>query len=97
LGLAIARLGLGRGSRVLRSRQNEHRLDDHPLVDAPFGQIAHVFSTYDARHRRADPEPFVRAINSIQLFHDGTRWWVLTVAWSAETADTPIPDAYLPR
>lgn len=62
-----------------------------------FGHIAHVFSTYEARNSKADPQPFVRGINSIQLFNDGTRWWVLTVAWSAELPDMPLPEAYLPR
>ena len=41
------------------------------------GQIAHVWSTYESRHREDDPEPFMRGINSIQLFHDGTRWWIV--------------------
>ncbi|WP_374274990.1 hypothetical protein [Brevundimonas sp.] len=29
-----------------------------------FGAIAHVFSTYDARHSLSDPEPFARGVNS---------------------------------
>ncbi|MCX6636323.1 MAG: hypothetical protein NT090_14780 [Acidobacteria bacterium] len=36
-----------------------------------FGNIAHVFSTYEARHEPADVKPFKRGINSIQLFNDG--------------------------
>ena len=39
-----------------------------------FGQIVHVFSTYESRHARGDAEPFQRGINSIQLYHDGERW-----------------------
>jgi len=61
-----------------------------------FGHIAHVFSTYEARRKASDPAPFLRGVNSIQLFDDGARWWVLTVAWSPETPETPIPAAYLP-
>jgi hypothetical protein len=61
-----------------------------------FGHIAHVFSTYDSKRKTTDPQPFARGINSIQLFHDGQRWWVLTVAWSAETPESPIPVQYLP-
>jgi hypothetical protein len=60
-----------------------------------FGSIAHVWSTYEARHRADDPQPFMRGVNSIQLFFDGTRWWVLTVAWSPETPAEPIPACYL--
>src|SRR5258708_566562 len=40
-----------------------------------FGNIAHVWSTYESRHAPADPKPFMRGINSIQLFHDARRWW----------------------
>jgi pimeloyl-ACP methyl ester carboxylesterase len=61
-----------------------------------FGNVAHVWSTYEARWTRDDPEPFVRGINSIQLFHDGERWWVVTVMWDSERPDNPIPVQYLP-
>ncbi len=62
-----------------------------------FGAVAHVFSTYDARHSLSDLEPFVRGINSIQLFHDGARWWIISIYWQAETSDTPLPAEYLGR
>jgi hypothetical protein len=60
-----------------------------------FGQIAHVFSTYEARHDAKDPKPFLRGINSIQLLNDGKRWWIVTVYWQAEDAQTPLPEKYL--
>lgn len=60
-----------------------------------FGNIVHAFSTYEGR-RTADGAPFVRGINSIQLFFDGARWWIVTVYWQAETPDTPLPKQYLP-
>ena len=60
-----------------------------------FGQIAHVWSTYESRHKEDDPEPFMRGINSIQLFHDRTRWWIVTIYWQHESADAPIPGKYL--
>jgi hypothetical protein len=62
-----------------------------------FGAIAHVFSTYESRHAAADAEPFARGINSIQLFHDGARWWIVTIFWDSERPDQPIPADYLPR
>ena len=37
----------------------------------------------------------MRGINSIQLFYDGTRWWVLSVFWDNERPDQPIPEQYL--
>lgn len=61
-----------------------------------FGCIAHVWSTYESRHAPDDAVPFARGINSIQLYHDGTRWWVVTVFWDSERPGNPIPDAYLP-
>jgi hypothetical protein len=60
-----------------------------------FGNIAHVFSTYEARHALADPTPFARGINSIQLMKDGSRWWIVTVYWDSERPGNPIPEAYL--
>jgi len=62
-----------------------------------FGNIAHVFSTYESRHTLADPTPFARGINSIQLMKDGDRWWVVTVYWDAERPGNPIPSQYLPK
>ena len=64
-------------------------------VTERFGNIAHVFSTYASFRSRADTRPFQRGINSFQLLYDGTRWWVVSVFWQAETRDYPIPERYL--
>ncbi|MBU1385085.1 MAG: hypothetical protein KKG14_09155 [Alphaproteobacteria bacterium] len=61
-----------------------------------FGHIAHVWSTYDSVRSLSDAAPFMRGINSIQLFNDGSRWWVISVYWQAETPEAPIPADYLP-
>jgi hypothetical protein len=60
-----------------------------------FGQIVHVFSSYDSRHALGDAKPFQRGINSIQLYHDGKRWWIVNVLWRAEDERLPLPDRYL--
>ena len=60
-----------------------------------FGHIAHVWSTYESRHNADDPEPFMRGINSIQLFHDGSRWWIVTIYWQQESLVDPIPAKYV--
>jgi hypothetical protein len=60
-----------------------------------FGNIAHVWSTYESRHNKDDPEPFMRGINSIQLFNDGKRWWIVSIYWQQESAAAPIPEKYL--
>jgi hypothetical protein len=60
-----------------------------------FGNIAHVFSTYESFNKVDDKTPFERGINSIQLVNDGTRWWVMTIMWQGETKETVLPKKYL--
>ena len=60
-----------------------------------FGNIAHIFSTYESRHKADDSKPFARGINSIQLMDDGKRWWIVTVFWQAEDEKNPLPAEYL--
>jgi hypothetical protein len=60
-----------------------------------FGRIAHVWSIYESRHNENDPEPFMRGINSIQLFNDGKRWWIVNIYWQQESAEHAIPAKYL--
>ena len=60
-----------------------------------FGQVAHVFSTYEARHAPSDATPFMRGVNSIQLVNDGKRWYVLSLVWRAEDPTLPLPERYL--
>lgn len=62
-----------------------------------FGAVTHVFSAYDSKRTAADAQPFARGINSIQLFNDGRRWWVVTVFWDSERPNNPIPERYLGR
>ena len=62
-----------------------------------FGRIAHVWSTYESRHDQKDPEPFMRGINSIQLFNDGARWWILSIYWQHESRQDRLPEKYLQR
>ncbi len=60
-----------------------------------FGNIAHIFSTYESRHAKEDEKPFARGINSIQLMNDGKRWWIVTVFWQGEDEKNPLPAEYL--
>jgi hypothetical protein len=64
-------------------------------VTDQFGQIAHVFSTYDSKHAPTDAKPFARGINSIQLMNDGKRWWIVTIFWQGEDEKSPLPAKYL--
>lgn len=60
-----------------------------------YGGVVHAFSTYESRFTPADAKPFQRGINSIQLFNDGKRWWIVNVLWEGERPSNPIPDKYL--
>jgi len=62
-----------------------------------FGNIAHVWSTYESRHSFADPQPFARGINSISLIKDGDRYWVVQILWDSERPGSPIPEKYLAK
>jgi hypothetical protein len=59
-----------------------------------FGRIAQVWSTYESRYQADDPKPFMRGINSFQLFNDGTRWWIVNIYWQHESAAHPLPKKY---
>lgn len=60
-----------------------------------FGNIAHVFSTYEGRFQAPDAPAPPRGINSIQLVNDGSRWWVMNIMWEAERPDNKLPEKYL--
>jgi len=62
-----------------------------------FGSITQVFSTYESFKTAVDKVPFARGINSIQLFDDGQRWWIINIYWTSESEDNPIPAQYLPK
>jgi hypothetical protein len=55
-----------------------------------YGAIAQTFSSY-ASFRRGEATPFARGINSIQLFWDGQRWWIMTIFWDSERPNNPLP------
>lgn len=62
-------------------------------VTKQFGRVANVWSTYE--WETADGRTG-RGINSIQLFHDGERWYITHATWDSERPDNPIPPEYLP-
>jgi len=62
-----------------------------------YGRIAHCFSTYAAKRNADDATAFMRGINSIQLYNDGKRWWILSIFWQSESKDVPLTKEYLPK
>ncbi|HUP00449.1 MAG TPA: hypothetical protein VM737_02885 [Gemmatimonadota bacterium] len=57
-----------------------------------FGNIANAMSAYESRRSPEDPEPFTRGINTITLVTDGTRWYLVSIAWDEVREGNPLPD-----
>jgi len=56
-----------------------------------FGNIAHVWSRYEARTAMDDTTPERRGINSIQLFnHPEMGWRIIHMIWDNERPDNPL-------
>ncbi len=64
-------------------------------VTQRFGQTAHVMSTYESR-RTKDGPAFARGVNSIELFNDGSRWWITYAQWDEERPGNPLPKELMP-
>jgi len=59
-----------------------------------FGNIAWVRSVYEARRHPDDEEVLFRGVNSLQLYLDGERWWILTVLWDNERPGVAVPETW---
>jgi hypothetical protein len=64
-------------------------------VTRSYGNIVQVFSTYE-EHRTADGPVEGRGVNALQLYWDGTRWWIASAIWFDEDPAHPIPADLLP-
>lgn len=64
----------------------------HQKVES-YGTIAHVFSTYETREMIDGPVTN-RGINSIQLFYNNERYYIVNIFWCAESMGFPIPPNY---
>jgi hypothetical protein len=67
-----------------------HEVEVARRVDR-FGNWAHVRSVYEAFVGPAAGETSTRGVNSIQLFHDGERWRVVSVLWDNERPGVEVP------
>lgn len=69
-----------------------HEIEIGRRIDL-FGNIAHVWSAYEARRSLDDAEPERRGINSIQLFRDPERGWrIVSMIWDNEREGVALPD-----
>jgi len=105
----VAITGLGAdGNPVIQTMTLAEYHDRFGAADAPaffewevhrtvqrFGNVAHVWSTY-ASSGEPDGEVFGRGINSIQLYNDGSRWWITSWIFDQERAGNDIPAEFLP-
>jgi hypothetical protein len=62
-----------------------------------FGNIAQVFTTYEAYNSESNTKPFMRGINSVQMLYDNNRWWIINIYWQQASQKHPIPKEYLPN
>jgi hypothetical protein len=59
-----------------------------------YGTITHVFSTYETKEKKDGPVTN-RGINSIQLFKDKDRYYIVNIFWCAESMGFALPEQYL--
>lgn len=52
-----------------------------------YGNLVNVFSAYEF----TTPTVVKSGINSLQLYFDGTRWWIMTVIWQESSPSLPLP------
>ena len=69
----------------------EHEI--HPVTHR-YGNWALVISTSEGR-RTLDGPVTGRGIDNVELFWDGTRWWITYASTVEERANDPIPKEYL--
>jgi hypothetical protein len=70
--------------------------DEHEIhrITQRIGNIAHVMSTYETRNVPSGPL-LGRGVNSLDLFWDGKRWWIIAASWDDERPGSPIPPEML--
>jgi len=95
-------VAIGRGRNVLTHQQFVDESDaamkagflekEIKRTVTRFGNVAQVASTYET----ATAERHSRGVNLLQLYFDGTRWWIESAIWQDESSDLPIPAQLLP-
>ena len=102
--IAVASKDSGTVLRVLTPEQyierNKTRLADMGFTEneihrstESYGAITHVFSTYESHFTNpTNEEETVKGINSIQLFYDGNRYYILSICWDANAKNIPVPE-----
>lgn len=55
-----------------------------------FGNVANIASSYEGK-LASTGQVAGRGVNFFQVYFDGKRWWILSIAWDTERPDNPIP------
>lgn len=63
-------------------------------VAETYGSMTHLFSTYETKEKKDGPVTN-RGINSIQIFYDGQRYFIINIFWCAESLGFALPEKYL--
>jgi hypothetical protein len=56
-----------------------------------FGNVAQVFSAYEARTAPEGGQLIKRGMNFAHLFNDGSRWWLMHLIWDDEREGVAVP------
>lgn len=59
-----------------------------------YGELVHVFSSYEFRTDNNREEVRQRGINSLQLVFEDGRWWIVSIQWNAERDALPLPKKF---
>jgi hypothetical protein len=60
-----------------------------------YGDWAHIISTSEARSKPDGPVTG-HGIDTLELFWDGKRWWIVNATITTEQANAPLPQQFLP-
>ena len=60
------------------------------------GKNVHVWSTYEWKQEE-NGSVGGRGVNSIQMVHDGSRYWITSWLFDGRSAAPPVEEAYLPE
>jgi|AntRauTorcE11898_2_1112593.scaffolds.fasta_scaffold14681_1 hypothetical protein len=74
---------------------NTYEKDVNRVIEI-FGNMAHVFSTFESYRNAEDSTPYKLGTASIQLYNDGDRWYVLNMYYKNESENDKVPNKYIP-
>lgn len=60
-----------------------------------FGGLAHAFVIFEPRLGPPEAPMRGRGLDSIELAHDGERWWIAAITTDFESPENPIPEEFV--